>query len=319
MTEAKALKTGSSSEAVAVKVENLTMTYGKVIAVNDISFEIQKGKCVGLLGPNGAGKTTIIKALIGQRKTSKGNIEILGNSVKKLGHYIRREIGVLPQDNNLYGDTTVLDNLTLHGYLFGMSRKEQRQRTERLLSLASLVEKKNTRIRDLSGGMKRKITFIRTLLHDPSLLFLDEVSTGLDPQTRREMWEYINTLKNQGKTILLTTHYIEEANELADEIILLDKGKIIEQGSPTDLRRKHVGSATITLSADIEKLKMVLPSLHIKEVSSGKLRITIQKLEDISEVMNIIHNTGMQYSNLEVKLTTLEQVFLKLTGRRILE
>jgi ABC-type multidrug transport system ATPase subunit len=187
------------------------------------------------------------------------------------------------------------------------------------MSLAGLEGKGGTLVRDLSGGMKRKLTLIRSLLHDPDLLFLDELTTGLDPESRREFWDYIENLKAQGKTILLTTHYIEEASQLADDIILIHQGKLIERGPPTELRRKHVGLATITLSADPMQLQRALPDTDVKQLSDGKLRVTIGSLEDIPGIMDAIHSNHVAYDHLEVKLTTLEEVFLRLTGRRIRE
>jgi ABC-2 type transport system ATP-binding protein len=276
-----------------IKVEGLVKCYGKIKAVDGISFEIKQGEIFGLLGPNGAGKTTTVKILTTLTKPDAGKCFINGFDVIKEPHEIKKFIGVVPQENNLDRDLTVYENLFIYGKLHKV--KDLKVKIKNLLEMMGLWERKDTLVSKLSGGMQRRLLLARALLSDPKVLFLDEPSIGLDPQIRRHLWEIIKKAKAEGKTIFLTTHYIEEAEALCDRVGILSKGKLIALGAPSELKRS-IGNFTVEYYMDKE----------------GSIKLWMFKTKE--EAYEFAKKNGLP---LVIRETNLEDVFIKLTGERI--
>jgi ABC-2 type transport system ATP-binding protein len=276
-----------------IKVEGLVKYYGKIKAVDGISFEIKQGEIFGLLGPNGAGKTTTVKILTTLTKPDTGKCFINGFDVIKEPYEIRKFIGVVPQENNLDRDLTVYENLFIYGKLHKV--KDLKVKIRNLLEMMGLWERKDTLVSKLSGGMQRRLLLARALLSDPKVLFLDEPSIGLDPQIRRHLWEIIKKAKSEGKTIFLTTHYIEEAEALCDRVGILSKGKLIALGAPSELK-KSVGNFTVEYYMDKE----------------GSIKLWMFKTKE--EAYEFAKKNDLP---LIIRETNLEDVFIKLTGERI--
>ncbi|QER41770.1 ATP-binding cassette domain-containing protein [Thermodesulfobacterium sp. TA1] len=275
-----------------IKVEGLVKHYGKIKAVDGISFEIKQGEIFGLLGPNGAGKTTTVKVLITLTKPDAGKCFINGFDVIKEPYEIRKFIGVVPQENNLDRDLTVYENLFIYGKLHKI--KDLKVKIKNLLEMMGLWERKDTLVSKLSGGMQRRLLLARALLSDPKVLFLDEPSIGLDPQIRRHLWEIIKRAKAEGKTVFLTTHYIEEAEALCDRVGILAKGRLIALGSPSELK-KSVGLFTVE---------------YIDQ--EGNINLWMFKTKE--EAYEFAKKNDLP---LVIRETNLEDVFIKLTGERI--
>lgn len=273
-------------------VEGLVKYYGSIKAVDGVSFEIKKGEIFGLLGPNGAGKTTIVKILTTLTKPDAGKCLINGFDVVKNPYEIKKFIGVVPQENNLDRDLTVYENLFIYGKLHKV--KNLKEKIENLLKMIGLWERKNSLVSKLSGGMQRRVLVARALLSDPEVLFLDEPSIGLDPQIRRGLWEIIRKAKFEGKTIFLTTHYIEEAEVLCDRVGILSKGKLIALDTPLELK-KTVGNFAVE---------------HIE--GDGKIRLWMFKTKE--EAYEFARKNDIPVA---IRETNLEDVFIKLTGEKI--
>lgn len=224
--------------------KNLVKKFGALTAVDGISFEVRPGDCFGFLGPNGAGKTTTMKMIFGFSPMTAGRLTVFGLSVSDHPREIKRRIGVVPQENSLDPDLTVLQNLMMYARYFDLPKKQARERAEELLEFFHLQEKTADRIDRLSGGMKRRLLIARALINRPELLILDEPTTGLDPQSRHVMWDRLQGLKRQGVTTVLTTHYMEEAAQLCDRLVVIDFGKVMEEGGPDELVAKH-GTANL--------------------------------------------------------------------------
>lgn len=227
----------------AVKGKNLTKYYKNFKALDSVSFEIREAECFGFLGPNGAGKTTLMGMIYGFITPSAGEIEIFGTKLDKYSlPTLKKRIGVIPQENNLDPDLNVIENLIVYARYFDIDKKEASKTAMELLKFVKLDEWINTNVRKLSGGMQRKLIFARGLINNPQLIILDEPTTGLDPRSRKQIWEKIETLKHSGKTLILTTHYMEEAEKLCDRIALMDKGKILVVDTPENLSFKFGGN-----------------------------------------------------------------------------
>lgn len=223
-----------------IQTAALTKQYGESTVVNELNLSVKAGQCFGLLGPNGAGKTTTIRMLLGTTKPSSGSISVLNHDVPEAAHLARQRVGVVPQLDNLDPDFTVEENLRVYASFFGLNPNELDDRIEWLLEFAELKHKRGAKIGALSGGMQRRLTIARALVNDPELVVLDEPTTGLDPQVRHLIWSRLRELQRQGKTLLLTTHYMEEAERLCDELAIMDNGKVVTQGSPKALMAEHV-------------------------------------------------------------------------------
>lgn len=298
------------SEAV-IKVENVVKRYGELIAVDHVSFDVSKGEIFAFLGPNGAGKTTTVEIIECLRPLTEGAVEVLGLNVanRHAVSRIKEKIGVLPQDFSALDRLTVRENLTLFAKMY-----ENPGNIEELINLLGLSEKSNARFGSLSGGLKQRVGVAAALVNNPDLVFLDEPTTGLDPEIRRTTWSVISGLKRSGKTIFLTTHYMEEAQFLADRIAIIIKGKIAAIGTPTELMEKHGGGkmmvfknlgeqAFAALRADFEHVQM-----------RGKdCILPFSRTSEIQEALATLSQRGLS-TELEVKSPTIEDVFLKLTG-----
>lgn len=305
-----------------IRVENLEHTYGDFRAVDRISFSVKKGEIFSFLGPNGAGKSTAINVLITLLNLQKGKAFIAGYDVSKEPQKVRESIGIVFQDITLDRDMTVWELLEFHGRLYNMPVKERRDRIEELLKLVQLDAKRDELTKKLSGGMKRRLEIARGLMTRPAVLFLDEPTIGLDPQTRMRMWEYIRGVNREGTTIFLTTHYMDEADQLSDRISIIDHGKIIVTGTPWQLKNA-LGQDLIYLeTGDNGKARQLLeqmPAIHeIKEKSRG---IVLMVNEDGTKVLpgiiDTLRGAGIAITTINLKKPTMDDVFVFYTGREI--
>lgn len=293
-----------------VKAEKIKKSYNDFVAVNSISFEIKRGEIFGFLGPNGAGKTTTIRMITCFFSPDEGSLFVFGKDVRKNARFIKSKIGLVPQENNLDPDFSVQKNLTIYAGYFGLKKKKIRKRVQGLLREFELEEKKDDIIEHLSGGLKRRLTIARAFVNEPDLVIFDEPTTGLDPQLRHYIWEKIKLVKEKGKTIILTTHYMEEAQYLCDRVAIMHKGKIIEEGNPYELIKKHIGRKTFEIWIKDENIH------KIKEILKGRTyeifpnRIFVYLKEDEEFKIDFECDYLLREAN-------LEDVFLKLTGRKL--
>ncbi len=297
-----------------IEGKGVTKYYGKLLAVDHVNFSIDKMECYGFLGPNGAGKTTIMKMIYCRTPVSDGDITVDGTSVLKDPRKIKGFIGVATQDDDLDRDLTVYENLYVYARYFDIPRATAIKKINDLLSFFELTEKRDTPVDDLSGGMKRKLSVARALINDPRILIMDEPTTGLDPTARRQIWDTVIKLRAEGKTIILTTHYMDEAQELCDRIALVFGGKILEYGTPDELIGRVIGTNVCELYAPTEqKLDEVRKSIKgsIEQVGN-RLFVYGNDAEALRGMCEVA--TGV---NQHVRAATLEDVFLKLTGREL--
>ncbi|UCG70577.1 MAG: ATP-binding cassette domain-containing protein [Thermoplasmata archaeon] len=299
-------------------LENLTKFFGELKAVDNVSLEIFKGEIFGLLGPNGAGKTTIIRMLTGLAKPTSGGAKVSGYDIVKDSVEVRRIVGVVPQSNVLDRELTVYQNLAFHAKLHDMKKSRYEKTITSVLSLVRLQDRKNSDPLTLSGGMKRRITIAKALVHEPDVLFLDEPTTGLDPQSKHALWERIQALSKKGITMILTTHYMEEAELLCDRIGIIDKGKIIALDTPKGLKGMLKGEAVIEITHDGELKEETISKLSFIEdfdCVHNTMRIyTSKKNEAISYLFS---NFQDNIVSVDFHEPTLEDVFLNLTGKEL--
>ena len=297
-----------------IQAEKLIKRFGETEVVSGIDIDVSKGQCFGILGPNGAGKTTTIRMMLGQSPISDGHLSIFGLLQPKDAAEIRNRCGVVPQQDNLDPDFTVSENLMMYARYFGMDRAQIERRIGQLLEFVELSDKANTKIDSLSGGMKRRLSIARALINNPELLILDEPTTGLDPQVRHMIWARLRQLKKYGKTILLTTHYLEEAERLCDMLVILDQGRIIAQGSPKQLIQEYVEPHVFEIRARIKEL-----SEQIRSLASTSMEIigdsTYVYTAEQNDVIALLQSQPeLEYYH---RPGNLEDVFLKLTGREL--
>ena len=300
-----------------VDSRGLTKVYGSRRVVDGLTFAVASGEALGLLGPNGAGKTTTIKMVTCFAPPTAGTLEVLGFPMAPASHAaIKARLGIMQQEESLDPDLSVEKNLTVYASYFGLGYAEAARRAEELMRFMELTERRKEQIRSLSGGMKRRLMLARALLNDPLLLVLDEPTTGLDPQARRLVWERVRALKRRGTTILLTTHYMEEAAQLCDRLIIMDQGRIIAEGRPADLVAAHVGSEVVE----------VYVSGGAEESALGRLANGPWRSERVGDVLYLYLRDGQaspaMFSALEGldftrRRATLEDVFLTLTGHAL--
>jgi ABC-2 type transport system ATP-binding protein len=300
-----------------ISVENLTKKFGAITAVDGISFGIEKGAVFGFLGPNGAGKTTTINILCTLLSPTSGKASIAGYDCMKESSAVRKAIGIVFQDNTLDKELTAYENLLFHSYLYNVPKSVRKERIEDALRFIGLYDRRDEVVKRFSGGMKRRLEVARAIIHQPEVLFLDEPTLGLDPQSRTNLWEFISELpKKRGVTIFMTTHYMEEA-EICDKIAIIDKGKIIAQGSPDELK-KMVGGDVIYLKTKDNKLAMqeIKKSLDLDaEEKNGEIFISVSKGEAC--IPKIINTLADMVVSVRLQRPTLNDVFLKLTGKSI--
>ena len=301
-----------------IEAKGLTKNYGSFEAVKGINFKIPQGSCFGFLGPNGAGKTTTMSMLYCYVTITSGDLSISGMNPKKDQRKIKEILGVVPQENNLDRDLSVYENLAIYAQYFGISYKKSKEKIYELLDFFNLTQKKDVRIAHLSGGMKRRLVLARAFLNDPQIIILDEPTTGLDPQARHLIWERLEKLKATGKTFVLTTHYMDEAARLCDELVLMDHGKILEQGKPQDLIYKHIGRETIEVKVSENESQKIMTHLKNFNFTSERTgtRLFLYTNQGAQILEKLIELNDFEFSH---RQSTLEDVFLKLTGRTLRE
>ena len=303
-----------------IRAEQLTKTYGDFTAVKGISFEVPRGESFGLLGPNGAGKSTTMKMIASVSTRSSGVLEVLGMDPNTHGPDIRAKLGVVPQEDNLDQELRVRENLLTYGRYFGLSHKEAAKRADALLEFAQLTDRASSKVEPLSGGMKRRLTIARSLMNDPEMLLLDEPTTGLDPQARHILWDRLFRLKEQGTTLILTTHYMDEAEQLCDRLVVVDKGEIMAEGSPAELIRDYSTREVLEVRYGSDRNADIASKIddigERREVLADRILIyTADGERDLAEITRRGHHPITSL----VRRSSLEDVFLRLTGRSLIE
>ncbi len=311
---------GTAPEQPIIEARDLVKRFGDFVAVDHIDFEIAPGESFGFLGPNGAGKTSTMRMISCMSPVSDGTLRVLGMDPGRDGARIRARIGLVPQEDSLDLELTVLDNLMVYGRYFDLPRKVIRERAERLLEFAQLTERAGDRVEPLSGGMKRRLTIARSLVSEPDLLILDEPTTGLDPQARHLLWDRLYRLKSEGVTQVITTHYMDEAEQLCDRLVVMDKGRIAAHGTPRELIERHSTREVVELrfrAGEHEKIAEGLERLAERtEVLPDRVLLYTR---DGDATLDEVHRQGHQPESTLVRRSTLEDVFLRLTGRTLVE
>ena len=302
-----------------IEARALTKRFGPFVAVDGIDFVIQPGEAFGFLGPNGAGKSSTMRMIGCVSPISGGMLEVLGLDPAVDGAQIRSRLGVVPQEDNLDTELTVWDNLMIYGRYFDLPRAEIRRRAEELLDFVQLTDRRDSRVDPLSGGMKRRLTIARALINQPEVLLLDEPTTGLDPQARHMLWERLYRLKQEGVTLVLTTHYMDEAEQLCDRLVIMDGGQIVAEGSPRELVAEHATrevvelrfSRAVDLKDALDRVRDLSP--RVEAVADRLLVYT----DNGDHTANLVANDGVGASSVLVRRASLEDVFLILTGRTL--
>jgi len=310
---------GTPGEAL-IRAKGLVKRYGDFEAVAGIDFEVRRGESFGFLGPNGAGKSSTMRIIAATSKRSGGEIEILGKDPDKSGPEIRAHLGVVPQSDNLDTQISVEENLYVYGRYFGLSRPFIRKKIDELLEFAQLEEKRKTKVEALSGGMKRRLTIARSLISEPEILMLDEPTTGLDPQARHILWDRLFRLKELGVTLLITTHYMDEAEQLCDRLIVMDKGKIMAEASPADLIRQYSTKEVLEVRFGSERNQSLADQLTTlcQRIEVLPDRILLYA-DDGESVLEKVYSAGLHPLTSLVRRSSLEDVFLRLTGRSLVD
>lgn len=310
----------SQNAKTMIVAKGLRKVYGDFVAVDGIDFEVKQGEAFGLLGPNGAGKSTTMRMIASTSMRSGGELEILGKDPNKNGPEIRAHLGVVPQQDNLDRELKVWENLYIYGRYFGLSRKFMKDKIEELIEFAQLGEKRNAKTEELSGGMKRRLTIARALVNEPDILMLDEPTTGLDPQARHVLWDRLFRLKEQGVTLVITTHYMDEAEQLCDRLVVMDKGRIMAEGSPADLIKQYSSKEVLEVrfgsSANKNVAKQIEGLGDRTEVLPDRILFYSENGEKILER---IVKLGLHPLTSLVRRSSLEDVFLRLTGRTLVD
>ncbi len=312
---------GSASEPVPlIHARNLTKRFGSFTAVDSIEFDVARGESFGFLGPNGAGKTSTMRMVACVSPVTEGTLRVLDLDPASHGPDIRGRLGVVPQQDSLDTELSVRDNLVIYGRYFGLSRAESRRRADTLLDFAQLAERAGDKVEPLSGGMKRRLTIARALINEPSILLLDEPTTGLDPQARHLLWERLYRLKQRGVTLVLTTHYMDEAEQLCDRLVVMDKARIVAEGSPRELIDRYATREVAELRFPVgmqETLASRLDGLgdRVEELPD---RVLVYA-DDGDAVVSVVHERGLQPETVLVRRSSLEDVFLRLTGRSLVD
>ena len=303
-----------------ISARGLTKRYGDFTAVDAIDFDVAKGESFGLLGPNGAGKSTTMRIIAATSQRTSGTITILGRDPEEHGPQIRAHLGVVPQQDNLDTELTVTENLFIYGRYFGLSKKFIRTKIEELLEFAQLEEKRDVKVDALSGGMKRRLTIARALVSEPDILMLDEPTTGLDPQARHILWDRLFRLKELGVTLVITTHFMDEAEQLCDRLVVMDKGKIMAEGSPLELIKAYSTKEVLEVRFGSDRNKEIAPTLRAmcSRIEELPDRI-LMYVEDGEALLEKILNKKLHPTTSLVRRSSLEDVFLRLTGRTLIE
>jgi len=302
-----------------IRARGLTKRFGELVAVDGIDFELSRGEVFGFLGPNGAGKSSTMRMIGCVSPRSGGELSILGLDPDLHGPAIRARLGVVPQEDTLDVELTVRENLLVYGRYFGLRRDVIRERTARLLDFVQLAERADDQVEPLSGGMKRRLTIARSLISEPEILLLDEPTTGLDPQARHVVWDRLYRLKQQGVTLVLTTHYMDEAEQLCDRLVVMDGGKIAAEGSPRDLIARYSTPEVLELRFDVGSHDQAAEKLA--EVPAERIEVLADRIllyaGNGEEALAAARSLGVEPLTSLVRRSTLEDVFLRLTGRRL--
>ncbi|HEY7704267.1 MAG TPA: ATP-binding cassette domain-containing protein [Acidimicrobiia bacterium] len=303
-----------------VAAAGLIKRFGDFTAVDGIDFAIEKGQAFGFLGPNGAGKTSTMRMIGAVSPITDGKLTVFGLDPLEHGPAIRARLGVVPQDDNLDFELTVEENLVIYGRYYDLPRAQIKERIEELLGFAQLTERRASKVEPLSGGMKRRLTIARGLINQPEMLILDEPTTGLDPQARHLLWDRLYRLKQQGVTLIITTHYMDEAEQLCDRLVIMDKGKIVAEGSPRELIESHSTKEVIELRFPPEVEQLPLDRLEglAKRVEELPDRVLLY-CDDADHTLLQVHERGVLPESSLVRRSTLEDVFLRLTGRSLVD
>jgi lipooligosaccharide transport system ATP-binding protein len=303
-----------------IVVKNLVKQFGDFTAVNGINFSVKQGESFGLLGPNGAGKSSTMRIIGATSQRTSGEVLILGKDPEQAGPQIRAHLGVVPQQDNLDEELTCAENLYIYGRYFGLPKTTVKNKLDELLEFAQLLDKKNSKVKSLSGGMKRRLTIARALVSDPDILMLDEPTTGLDPQARHILWDRLFRLKEKGVTLLITTHHMDEAEQLCDRLMVMDKGEIMAEGSPAELIKKYSTKEVLEVRFGSERNSQMVEQLQsfaerLEELPDRLLLYTESGEDLLAKIVaaNIHPNTSL------VRRSSLEDVFLRLTGRSLIE
>jgi lipooligosaccharide transport system ATP-binding protein len=307
-----------SSESPLIEARGLTKRFDDFTAVDGIDFEVQRGETFGFLGPNGAGKTSTMRMIAAVSPVTAGTLRVLGLDPASDGATIKQRMGVVPQQDTLDFELSVYENLLVYGRYFGIPKDEIKSRADELLDFVQLNERRESRVEPLSGGMKRRLTIARALINDPALLLLDEPTTGLDPQARHVLWDRLYRLKQQGVTQVLTTHYMDEAEQLCDRLVVMDRAKIVAEGSPRELIAKYVQREVVEVRfAGRPELNGELEGL------GGRVEVLADRVligtDDGDATAHAVHERGIDVESVLVRRSTLEDVFLTLTGRTLVD
>jgi lipooligosaccharide transport system ATP-binding protein len=309
-----------SEIAPLIEAHGLTKRFGDFVAVDAIDFAVARGETFGFLGPNGAGKSSTMRMIGAVSPVSDGQLRVLGLDPATDGPAIRQRLGVVPQEDTLDLELTVAENLLVYGRYFGLPSAVVRSRTDELLEFVQLDERRNSRVEPLSGGMKRRLTIARALVNEPELLLLDEPTTGLDPQARHALWDRLYRLKQQGVTLVLTTHYMDEAEQLCDRLVVMDQARIVAEGSPRELIHQFAQREVVELrfrAAAQNGTAALLDGVGERvEVLADRVLIGT---DDGDAVVDAVHGRGLEPESVLVRRSTLEDVFLRLTGRTLVD
>jgi lipooligosaccharide transport system ATP-binding protein len=303
-----------------IRASRLTKRFGDFTAVDAIDFGVVRGETFGFLGPNGAGKSSTMRMIGAVSPRTGGDLSVFGLDPARDGPAIRARLGVVPQDDNLDLELTVFENLLVYGRYFGLPSAVIRDRADELLEFMQLTERSGHRVEPLSGGMKRRLTIARALVNDPDLMLLDEPTTGLDPQARHAVWDRLYRLKQQGVTLVLTTHYMDEAEQLCDRLVVMDRGRIVAEGSPRELIKRYVEREVVELRLGAECV----------DGAAGRLQGVGERIEELADRILVatddgdatvaaVHERGVQPESVLIRRSTLEDVFLSITGRTLVD
>ena len=311
----------ATSQPPLIHAQGLTKRFGEFTAVDAIDFDVAPGESFGFLGPNGAGKSSTMRMIGCVSPVSGGSLAVLGMDPAADGPQIRSRLGVVPQEDNLDTELTVWDNLMIYGRYFGLSRPDVRTKAKELLDFVQLGDRAKSKVEPLSGGMKRRLTIARSLVNDPELLLLDEPTTGLDPQARHLVWDRLFRLKQRGATLVLTTHYMDEAEQLCDRLVIMDNGKIKEEGSPQDLIRRFSSREVVELrfGTEVEVPTVEAGAFNGLVARSEPLPDRVLLYTDDGDALVPLAHEALQPQSVLVRRATLEDVFLRLTGRTLVE
>jgi lipooligosaccharide transport system ATP-binding protein len=309
--------------AALVEARSLTKRFDDFVAVDNIDFEVERGELFGFLGPNGAGKSSTMRMIGCVSPLTSGTLRVLGLDPTTDGPRIRARLGVVPQEDNLDTELSVFDNLVIYGRYFGIAKPILRERADELLDFVQLTDRAASKVDPLSGGMKRRLTIARGLMNDPDLLLLDEPTTGLDPQARHLVWERLYRLKQDGITQVLTTHYMDEAERLCDRLVIMDGGRIVDEGAPAALVSRHVTKEVVELRpSDTTAAALEATVEAIRALGERSEILTDRVLaytDDGDTLVAKLHADGLRPTSVLVRRSTLEDVFLILTGRTLIE